>query len=397
MARRTRCLTAGTVLLALLMPAAALAADPGTVTVRVEGDADTLLVRTEVPAGGAALVRDGNSCPGDSAAAALDRATGGSWSGTWNPSFSDWELTAIKGESHSFSAAAYWGFFLDEAVANAGICTQKVQAGDRLLFAPAPSNFDPVGVLTLDGVPATVAPGAAFTVTAKRTATSYGGPPDFLPITETVPLAGATIALPGGGTATTGADGKAAITLTTGGPAALRATHPGDVRSSAEQVCATTGKDGLCGSVKPSSATSGSTAAAAADTTPALARVASLREGQTFRRGKGPRTLSGTVAADASGLRDVLLRLTRRAGKRCETYDGGLERWVRASRCGTEGGKFFSIGNRADWSYLLPGALTAARYVLDIRTVDGAGNVTRGADRAGDPSKPRTRVVFHVG
>ena len=124
MARRTRCLAAGTVLLALLTPSAALAADPATVTVRVEGDAETLLARTVVPATGPALVRDGDSCPGDSAAAALDRATAGAWSGTWNPSFSDWELTTIKGESHSFSAAAYWGFFLDEAVANAGICTQ---------------------------------------------------------------------------------------------------------------------------------------------------------------------------------------------------------------------------------------------------------------------------------
>ncbi len=102
-----------------------------------------------------------------------------------------------------------------------------MQAGDRLLFAPAPSNFDPVGVLTLEGVPATTAPGAPFTVTVKRTATGYGGPPDYLPVTETLPLAGATIALPGGGTATTGADGTAAVTLTAGGPASLRATQQG--------------------------------------------------------------------------------------------------------------------------------------------------------------------------
>ena len=396
MARRTRCLTAGTVLLALLMPSAALAADPATVTVRVEGDADTLLVRTTVPATGPAVVRDGNSCPGDSAAAVLDRASAGAWSGSWNPSFSDWELTQIKGETHSFSAAAYWGFFLNEAVANAGVCTQKVQAGDRLLFAPAPSNFDPVGVLTLEGVPATVAPGKPFTVTVKRAATTYGGPPDFLPITENVPLAGATIALPGGGTATTGADGTAAITLTAGGPASLRATHKGDVRSAAAQACATTGTDGLCGSVKPGAAPSGTTAAGAADATPALPRIGLIAEAARFSRKSAPRTLSGTVAVDASGLKDVLIRLTRRSGKRCETYDGGSERWVKATRCGTEGGKFFSIGNRADWSYLLPGALTAARYVLDIRTVDGAGNVTRGADRGSDPSKPRTRVVFTV-
>ena len=130
MARRTRFLTAGTVLLALLMPSAALAADPATVTVRVEGDADTLLARTHRPGRAARpSSRDGNSCPGDSAAAALERATAGAWGGTWNAGFSDWELTTIKGETHSFSAAAYWGFFLNDAVASAGVCTQKVQAG----------------------------------------------------------------------------------------------------------------------------------------------------------------------------------------------------------------------------------------------------------------------------
>jgi hypothetical protein len=397
MARRTRFVAAGTVLLALLMPSAALAADPGTVTLRVEGDADTLLVRTTVPASGPAVVRDGNSCPGDSAAAVLDRATTGSWKGTWNAGFSDWELTTIKGESHSFSAAAYWGFFLNDAVASAGICTQKVQAGDRLLFAPAPSNFDPVGVLTLDGVPATAAPGTPFTVTVKRTATAYGGPPDYAAITETLPLAGATITLPGGATATTAADGTAAITLTAGGSGSLRATHAGDVRSAAEPVCVTTGGDGLCGSAAPAGTTGAALPGAPRDVTPALPRIGLIAEAARFSRRSAPRTLSGTVAVDASGLKDVLLRITRRSGRRCEAYDGGSERWVRSSPCGTEGGRFFSIGSRADWSYLLPGALTAGRYVLDIRTVDGAGNVTRGADRGSDPSRPRTRVVFTVG
>ncbi len=396
MARRTRCLVAGVVLCALLTPSAALAADPGSVTVRVEGDADALLARTTVPATGPALVRGGNSCPGDSAAAALDRATAGGWSGTWNPSFSDWELTTIKGESHSFAAAAYWGFFLNEAVANAGICTQKVQPGDRLLFAPTPSNFDPIGVLTLEDVPATVAPGAPFTVTVKRSSTAYGGPPDYLAVTQTVPLAGAVIALPGGGTATTGADGTAAITLTAGGPATLRASHPGDVRSATEAACVTTGGDGLCGTSAPGAPPAAAVSGAVAASGPASPRIGAIAEAARFTRRSAPRTLSGTVAVGASGLKDVLLRITRRAGRRCEAYDGAAERWVRSRPCGTEGGRFFSIGSRADWSYLLPGALTPGRYVLDVRTVDGAGNVTRGADRGSDPSKPRTRVVFTV-
>ncbi len=392
MARRTRSLITGAALLALALPSVAGAAEP-SVTVRVEGTSDTLLARTAVPLTGAPVVRDGNSCSGDSAAAALDRATGGAWGGTWNAGYSDWELLQVKGESHSFAAAAYWGFFLDEAVANLGICGQKLQDGDRLLFAPAPSNFDPIGVLTLDGVPATVAPGTPFTVTVKRTATGYGPPPDYLPVVETLPIAGAAVALPGGGTATTGADGTAAITLGSGGPATLRAVKDGEVRSAAEPVCVTAGSDGLCGSVTP---TPGSGTRAAMDASPAVALISSLREGARFTRRSAPRTLSGTVRTDASGLKDVLLRLTRRSGARCQAYDGARERWVRAPRCGTEGGRFFSVGSRASWSYLMPGALTAGRYVLDIRTVDGAGNVSRGADRSTDPARPRTRVVFTV-
>ncbi len=393
MARRTRSLVAGAALLALALPSAAGAADP-SVTVRVEGTADTLLARTAVPLAGAPVVREGNSCPGDSAAAALDRATGGAWGGTWNAGFSDWELTQIKGESHSFAAPAYWGFFLDEAVASLGICGQKLQAGDRLLFAPAPSNFDPIGVLTLEGVPAAAAPGAAFTVTVKRTATGYGPPPDYLPVVETLPVAGAAIALPGGGTATTGADGTAAIALTGTGPATLRAAKDGEVRSAAEPVCVSTGSDGLCGSLTP--APGAATLAAAADVTPPAARISGLREGARFTRRTAPRTLSGTVQTDASGLKDVLLRLTGRSGASCRAYDAARERWVRSKPCGTEGGRWFSVGARASWSYLLPATLTAGRYVLDVRTIDGSGNITRGADRSTDPSRPRTRVVFTV-
>lgn len=389
MARRIRSLVAGAALLALVLPAVAGAADP-SVTVRAEGAADTLVPRVSVPLGGPAVVRDGHSCPGDSAAAALERATSGAWGGSWNGGFSDWELSVIKGEAHSFATSAYWGFFLNEAAASLGICGQTLQAGDRVLFAPAPSNGDAIGVLSLEGVPSRAVPGAPFTVTVRRSATSFP-PPDYAPVTETVPVAGATIALPDGGTATTGAGGTAAITLP-GGAAVLRAEKAGDVRSAAEPVCATSGVDGLCGSTPPASAAP----AVAADASPAAALIGGLREGARFTRRSAPRTLSGTVQTDASGLKDVLLRLTRRAGARCETYDAARERWVRSRPCGTEGGRWFSVGSRAAWSYLLPGALTTARYVLDVRTVDGAGNVSRGADRSGDPTRPRTRVVFTV-
>ena len=44
-------------------------------------------------------------------------------------------------------------------------------------------------------------------------------------------------------------------------------------------------------------------------------------------------------------------------------------------RCGR--GSFLRIGDRADWSYLLPKRLGRGRYVLEAKAIDGAFN--RGA------------------
>jgi hypothetical protein len=194
------------------------------------------------------------------------------------------------------------------------------------------------------------------------------------------------------------ADGTAIVTLGSPGPASLRAVKQGEIRSAAEQVCVTDGADGFCSTVLPAPPARSGTLPAQAlpDATPALASIAALGEQQVFARGRGPRSLGGSVAADASGIRDVRLRLTRKHRGACQTFDAGRERLVKSRRCGTEGGLWFSVGDRAEWSYLLPFRLPAGRWVLDVRTVDGAGNVTRGAERGGDPTKPRTRVVFHV-
>src|SRR5919204_480528 len=80
----------------------------------------------------------------------------------------------------------------------------------------------------------------------------------------------------------------------------------------------------------------------------------------------GPRELRGSFGADRSGIREVKLRLTRRAGGACSYYSGKLERFRRAG-CGQ--GAYFKIGDRADWSYLLPKRLGPGRYVLDAVAV----------------------------
>jgi hypothetical protein len=98
------------------------------------------------------------------------------------------------------------------------------------------------------------------------------------------------------------------------------------------------------------------------------------------------RRLSGSFAADPSGLKMVKLRLTKRLGKRCWYFSGRMERFCR-SKCGK--GAYFRIGDQATWSYLLPERLTRGRYVLDAIAIDGAFNRTPLA-------RGTTRVVFKV-
>ena len=65
------------------------------------------------------------------------------------------------------------------------------------------------------------------------------------------------------------------------------------------------------------------------------------------------------------------LAITRRKGGRCTAYDGVRERF-KAHRCG--GWKSFRIGDRADWSYLLPERLGPGRYTIRVVAIDKAGN-----------------------
>ena len=121
---------------------------------------------------------------------------------------------------------------------------------------------------------------------------------------------------------------------------------------------------------------------AARDTAAPATALTGLESGAVFSRRRAPRLLRGTVASDPSGLLAVKLRLTRRVGAKCSYFSGSRERF-RPVRCGR--GSFFKIGDRADWSYLLPKRLGRGRYVLEAKAVDGAYN--RGAV---------TRVRFRV-
>jgi hypothetical protein len=119
----------------------ALAAGGPRVTVRVEGVAKTLELPTQVTPGAGSLTRYGapkGSCSRRSGAGALDLATHHKWKGTWDKSFSDYEITSILGEKHSFTSKYYWEVFVNNVSASTGACGIKLHSGESLLFAAVP-------------------------------------------------------------------------------------------------------------------------------------------------------------------------------------------------------------------------------------------------------------------
>jgi hypothetical protein len=380
-----RCIGLASVILALAA-VPAVAAGPAAVTVRVEGNADTLVARTALTTTTALVNKDGiagHDCTGTSAAGALEQASAGNWSGTYSAGLG-YSIGAVKGETHPFGSGEFWGFFLNDQLASNGICGIELQAGDNVLLAPIAETGTSFGVLSLSSA-ATARPGQPFTVKVTRTTSDFNGG-----VTRAA-LADASVS-GGDATVTTGPDGTAQVTLGARGPTRLRASHAGDIRSASEPVCVTDGSDAACGSTAASGCvTSGDDGnCGTKDRRAPRAKILSITEGQRFGKGKGPRGLRGTVTADPSGIAAVRLRLTRTDHGRCQTFDGRRERMVALSRCGAKRGKWFSAGDREQWSYLLPTRLGPGRYVLDVRVADRAGNIDTLLQRT------RTRVVFTV-
>jgi hypothetical protein len=335
--------------IAFCLPATAVAAD---VSVRVEGAADTLVPRTQVSTPAGPVSKDGtNSCAGSSAAGALEAATGGDWAGTWSGSFG-YSVDRIRSESYPFSSApsgSYWSFWINHRPAQTGICGATLSTGDEVLFFPDCYGAGCVNPAPLKlSAPPTASRGQPF----KATVT------ELVPSGTTVveqPAAGASVST-GSAAYTTAADGTVDIPAQTG-DITLRATKADRVRSATETVCVTSGVDGRCGSP--------------------LDRTAPRVEIFTPDRrayDRGPRRIAGQVSADPSGLRHVKLRLNRRHEGRCYAYGSRAERF-RGVSCGE--GWWFSIGDREQWSYLLPERLPAGRYVLQAVAIDGSGNRSR--------------------
>ena len=167
-------LVGGALLGALAGPA--LAAGPADVSVRVEGATATLVPRTAVRTDTTAINKDGmagHTCSGTGAAGALEKATGGDWSGPWFDGLG-YSVQTIKGESHVFPAPEYFALWINYKSASEGVCgtTTELQQGDDVLFFVDRCVSDPVTFLCTNppvlplrlSTPRTVTPGAPFGV-----------------------------------------------------------------------------------------------------------------------------------------------------------------------------------------------------------------------------------------
>jgi hypothetical protein len=378
---------AGLLLSLLLCAAAADAAAPASVTVRVEGVDQTLLAPTQVTTTTTPVDKDGNpehTCKGASAAGALEQATSGSWGGSWFEI--GYSVETILGETHAFEAGApanyFWGYWLDDKSSEVGICEGELSAGDSILFFPecfsetgaCPPSPNPLGIVA----PTIAEPGTPTTVAVTSYANASGAPS---------PAVGASVT-GGGASATTDATGHATLTLSETGNVLLRVSAPDSVRSEA-QVCVHKGNDGNCGTTAPTGTTTAtSTAAPAAPYKgpyAVVAKAGGVLDGHVYPAKRAPRLLTGVVTAHTS-LASVSLKLRRSYRGRCFAYDGKSTRFAR-SRCGS--GSFFKVSTSSSFSYLLPSALAPGRYVLDIEATDAAGNSTSLA-------RGSSRVVFYV-
>lgn len=355
-------LLSGTVAGVLALAAPAVAA-PVTVDLRIEGATRTLFEGAVTTDTAPFVAADGPHACGTAptrGAAISSAAQAGLFAlrATWNAGLGSPMFEAVAGESVEWDEATgrFFAEYKNGAFALVGSCQDEIKTGDQVLFAYA-TGSEPL--LALTG-PATAKPGEAVTL---RVADENGQP-----------VAGAAV-----GDRVSGADGGVTVgPWSDRGDHDLKATKAEAIRSNRVRVCVTDGADGACGTTVPRPP-----APVVPDTAAPTATLSGFKDHQAFRR--GPRRLGGSFA-DASGVKQVKLRLTKRLGKRCWYFSGRQERF-RGTRCGR--GAYFAIGDSASWSYLLPARLTKGRYVLDAVAIDTAGNRTPLA-------RGTTRVVFTV-
>jgi hypothetical protein len=207
--------------LALAVTAPALGAG-SSVTVRVEGLKHTLLPATVAHTEPGSITKAGapkGACPGSSGAGYFDSATHHHWNGSFSSGLGV-EITTVLGETHKFSATGpFWGIWVNDKFASAGLCDLKLKPGDQLLLAPAPASGTTFPIILT--APATAKVGRPFSVKASYFKATKG---------KAKALAGAKVTDAG---ATTDKHGAATVTVAKPGKVTLLAAEKGFIRAEA--------------------------------------------------------------------------------------------------------------------------------------------------------------------
>jgi hypothetical protein len=391
-------LALGAALLVVLLASACAQAASITVNLRVEGSTATLYegpVATEAildPPGITTAssttaepcdVKDNGANGGFGTAAGTpttalyDAATTGglAFNAEWSKSLDDFEISQVGGDIADASGnEEYWGYAVNYTTAGVGGCQFQLAPGSEVLWAY--NYFNLSHLLSLTG-PASANVGGPITVHVVDGQT--GTPIAGAAIGEDV--AGVTTTIPG--SSPTDAEGNATVTLAHTGTFKLKATQPESVRSNAIAVCVHNGNDGTCGTqtalntcpALPGVPSCGPQLVGSPPATFDRALAGGVKPGHLYTRRHAPRVLSGIVKVPSGDtLKTVRISLQRRNGKRCTVFNGIVEAFVHA-RCGTT--RFFSVGGAESFSYLLPAALPAGRYVYDIEAINDVGEATQ--------------------
>jgi hypothetical protein len=360
------CSVVGALLLAGLVPVAASAI---TVNLRVEGSTGTLF-EGPVTTGGESVttpssptaepcdVKDNGSnggfgtSYGTPTTALYDAAklAGLTFDAQWFNSFDDFEVSQVGTDVNDPNPPyESWGYAVNFTTAGVGGCQFQLAPNSNVLWAY--NYFNAAHLLELTG-PSSVNLNAPFLVNVTDAQTG-------------LPIQGATI-----GSATTDANGNAAITLGNIGTDTLKANRSDSVRSNGLVVCVHNGNDGNCGTiVPPSTGVTGSGASSVLP--PPLVQSLSIRDDAHFAARHAPTTLGGSFAADPAGIVQVYARIERTANGRCQVL--GTSRFGSA-RCGIVYAPWVKVGNGTPFSYQLPVRLAAGHYVVQVEGVDGAGH-----------------------
>jgi hypothetical protein len=380
-------------LFCLLVPSSAVAAGaPASVTVRVEGLTETKVLPTLVTTTAAPVIKDGNSadsCPGTSAAGALELATKGAWSGKWFSGLG-YSVETIESESYPFTQPYFWTFWLNHKSQEVGVCGVELESGDEVLLFPECFS-EKVGEcpavaptpLAIEA-PATANVGENVTVTVKQY-NSKG---------EASPAVGASV---GGGGAGASTDSQGHATLKFFGDATdtLKVSGapegPPAIRTETT-ICVHEGNDGTCGTTLPPHSGPAQVPGSSLPPTPEtsqralVADASGVLDGHVYSRRHAPRVLAGKVIS-TNAFTSISIRLRRPYRGRCWVFNGALERLQRV-RCGRGG--FFKLSSAGpSFSYLLPSKLPPGRYVFEIEASDAAGDHT-------SLHRGSSKVVFYV-